>query len=55
MDSGRSPILMYTQNSKTGSGKVDPARGKAVLSMAHVKKACNRNRVFVGVGSPNPY
>ena len=21
----------------------------------HVKKACNSNRIFVGVGSPNPY
>ncbi len=32
---------------------VDSARGNTIFSMAHVKKACNRNRFFVGVGLLN--
>ena len=30
-------------------------RWQAVSILVHVKKACNSNRIFVGVGSPNPY
>ena len=28
---------------------------KSYFILVHVKKACNSNRIFVGVGSPNPY
>ena len=31
------------------------SRWQAVSILVHVKKACNSNRIFVGVGSPNPY